>query len=158
MIITSSGKKIRRFMRRTRKSCHGFVTLLLVQFGIDPPFHLSSFSCAPSSICHFFLSWIQKWRSLLALTERGWRCLFIWRVLEPWLRRGGSGKADGMSAALVRGLSAGFPPAHEENKKGRMKKRVVVKLDSLRKWKKFTFWSSRPLFGFVAFSVSSQLS
>lgn len=42
-------------MRRTRKSCHGFVTLLLVQFGIDPPFHLSSFSSAPSSICHFFL-------------------------------------------------------------------------------------------------------
>lgn len=45
-----------------------------------------------------------------------------------------------MSAALVRGLSAGFQPAHEENKKRGMKKiKVVVKLDSLRKGKKFTF-------------------
>lgn len=46
-----------------------------------------------------------------------------------------------MSAALVRGLSAGFQPAHEENKKSGMKKKkkVVVKLDSLRKGKKFKF-------------------
>lgn len=35
-----------------------------------------------------------------------------------------------MSAALVRGLSAGFQPAPEENKKRRVKKKVVVKLDS----------------------------
>lgn len=43
-------------MGRTRKSCRGFVTLLLVHFDIDPPFHLSSFSSAPSSALHFFLS------------------------------------------------------------------------------------------------------
>lgn len=120
-------------MRGSRKACHGFVTLLLVQFGIDPPFHLSSLSCAPSSVRHFFLSWIEEWRSLLALTERGWRCLFIWRVLEPWLRRGGSGKADGMSAALVRGLSAGFQPAPEENKKRRAKKKSCREIGLLGK-------------------------
>lgn len=38
------------------KSCRGFVTLVLVHFDIDPPFHLSSFACAPSSTLHFFLS------------------------------------------------------------------------------------------------------
>lgn len=56
MIIVSRGKYIRRITGRTRKSCRGFVTLLLVQFDIDPPIHLSSFSCAPSSTLHFFLS------------------------------------------------------------------------------------------------------
>lgn len=92
----------------------------LVHSDIDPPFHLSSFSCAPSSTLHlylsffrsFFLCWIREWRSLLALTEKGWRCLFIWRVLEPWLRRGGSSKADATSAMLVLGPPLGFWPTH----------------------------------------------
>lgn len=147
-------------MGRTRKPCRGFVTLLLVHFDIDPPFHLSSFSYSPSSNLYLslFLSWIQEWRSLLALTERGWRCLFIWRVLEPWLRRGGSSEADATSASLVHGPPAGFWPTHQENKKWRRMKKLVVKFDSLGKGQKFTFLPFRCLFHSQSHSLFSLLS
>lgn len=111
-------------MGRTRKSC---VALLLCCWFISTLIHpsichpfpvlLLQLSISPS--LSFSLSWIEEWRSLLALTERGWRCLFIWRVLEPWLRREGSSTDDATSAVLVRGPPAGFRPTHEENKKWR---------------------------------------
>lgn len=148
MIIVSRGRQIRRIRGRTRKSC---VALLLCCWFISTLIHpsichpfpvlLPQLSISPS--LSFPLSWIEEWRSLLALTERGWRCLFIWRVLEPWLRREGSSKADATSAALTRGPPAGFRPTHEENKKWRrMKKILVVKLDSPRKGPKFKFLPS----------------
>lgn len=109
------------------------------------------FSRVPSSTlrCFFpplFLSWIGERRSLLALTERGWRCLFIWRVLEPWLRRGGSSEADATSALLVRGPPAGLGPTRQENKKSRRMK------------KNFWIWSSRERKEVYVLAVSPALS